>query len=79
MAVVEALRTRGPVRDSVGLNSNARERNIAGRVRLTAEAAQGEVLVVDDIVTTGATAREAVRVLTAGGARVIAVLTLARA
>jgi len=79
MAVVEALRTRGPVRDSVGLNSNARERNIAGRVRLTAEAAHGEVLVVDDIVTTGATAREAVRVLTAGGARVIAVLTLARA
>ena len=32
--VVRALRTRAMVRDSVGLTSAARERNIAGRVRL---------------------------------------------
>jgi predicted amidophosphoribosyltransferase len=36
-----------------------------------------EVLLVDDVVTTGATARESVRMLHAGGVRVAAVLALA--
>jgi predicted amidophosphoribosyltransferase len=36
-----------------------------------------EVVVVDDIVTTGATARESVRVLQDAGTRVAAVLTIA--
>lgn len=76
IAMLPALRTAALVRDSVGLGSTARERNIAGRVRLTARPA-GEVLLVDDVVTTGVTAREAVRVLHSGGARVAAVLTLA--
>jgi predicted amidophosphoribosyltransferase len=75
-AVAAVLRTTAGVRDSVGLSSTARERNISGRVRLTAAAPRGEVLLVDDVVTTGATAREAVRVLTAGGAAVSAVLAL---
>jgi len=77
IGVAPVLRTTGLVRDSVGLNSAARERNIAGRVRLSA-VPPGEVLLVDDIITTGATAREAVRVLVAGGARVTAVLALAQ-
>ncbi|MCA2247373.1 hypothetical protein JF729_06140 [Mycobacterium intracellulare] len=38
-----------------------------------------DVMVVDDIVTTGATARESVRVLQAAGVRVVAVLTIAAA
>ena len=38
-----------------------------------------EVLLVDDIVTTGATARESVRALYAAGVRVAAVLTIAHA
>lgn len=80
--VVPALRTAGPARDSVGLSTSARERNIAGRVRLTRAGRRrwtGEVLLVDDIVTTGATARESVRALVAGGAQVAAVLAVAQA
>jgi len=72
------LRTAGPARDSVGLGVAGRERNIAGRVRM-AGPLTGEVVLVDDIVTTGATAREAVRALACGGAAVSAVLTVAHA
>ena len=66
------------VRDSVGLTIADRERNLSGRVKIT-KAVSGDVLLVDDIVTTGATAREAVRVLAGSGANVTAVLTLAYA
>ena len=79
VGVVAALRTSAGVRDSAGLSGPDRERNIAGRVRLTRPVPAGEVLVVDDIVTTGATAREAVRVLGAAGVPVAAVLALAHA
>jgi predicted amidophosphoribosyltransferase len=78
IAVANVLRTAALARDSAGLGSSARQRNIAGRVRLRT-CPPGEVLLVDDIVTTGATAREAVRALVSGGARVSAVLTLAHA
>jgi predicted amidophosphoribosyltransferase len=75
--VATVLRTGGLVRDSVGLSTTARERNITGRVRLTGPVPRGEILVVDDVLSTGATAREAVRVLAAGGGQVSAVLTVA--
>lgn len=78
LRVVPALRTAALVRDSTGLSSAARERNIAGRVRLTRRPA-GEVLIVDDVLTTGATAREAVRTLAAAGVGVAAVLVIAHA
>jgi predicted amidophosphoribosyltransferase len=78
LSVVQALRTRALVADSVGLSSAARQRNIAGRVRAVRPVA-GEVLVVDDIVTTGATARESVRVLQTIGASVVAVLAVSNA
>lgn len=78
-AVVPALRMTALVRDSVGLSSAARQRNVSGRVRLTATVPDGDVLVVDDVVTTGATAAEAVRVLQTSGAGVVGVLALANA
>jgi predicted amidophosphoribosyltransferase len=78
LRVVQALRMRGLVRDSVGLSSADRQRNIAGRVKLTRPVA-GAVLVVDDIVTTGATATESVRVLHIAGAQVAAVFAIANA
>lgn len=77
IAVVPVLRIRGMARDSVGLGTAARERNIAGRVLLRGRRPASEVLVVDDVVTTGATARESVRVLRAAEIRVAAVLTVA--
>ncbi|OMC40313.1 phosphoribosyltransferase [Mycobacterium sp. GA-1841] len=76
--VVPALRLRPWVRDSVGLSGAARQRNIAGRVRLVKPIA-GEVVLVDDIVTTGATAAESVRMLARAGADVSAVLAIAHA
>jgi predicted amidophosphoribosyltransferase len=77
ISVVRALRMRALARDSVGLTTSARERNVAGRVLLRATVPRTEVVVVDDIVTTGATARESVRVLQDAGTRVAAVLTIA--
>ena len=79
--VVAALRMNALVRDSVGLSSTARQKNVAGRVRLRAcaEGLVGDVLVVDDIVTTGATASESVRIVQTSGACVVAVLALANA
>ncbi|MCV7028008.1 ComF family protein [Mycobacterium sherrisii] len=79
VTVRPVLRLKALSRDSVGLDPGARERNVAGRVLLRGRWPRSEVLLVDDVVTTGATARESVRVLTAGGVAVTAVLALAAA
>jgi predicted amidophosphoribosyltransferase len=76
--VVQALGMRAFTRDSVGLSAGAREANIAGRVRVR-KPVHGEVVLVDDVVTTGATACEAVRVLQTAGACVVAMLAVAHA
>ncbi len=76
--VVQALRSRAFTRDSVGLSVPDRQRNVANRVRLV-RAVDGPIVLVDDIITTGATATESVRVLQTAGAAVLAVLTLANA
>ncbi|MBS4729054.1 ComF family protein [Mycobacterium sp. SM1] len=79
--VVQGLRMRAWARDSVGLSGAERERNIVGRVVLRTPQLpeNGEVLLVDDVVTTGATARESVRILRSAGMQVAGVLTLAAA
>ncbi|OBK52204.1 ComF family protein [Mycobacterium sp. 1081908.1] len=79
IAVAPALRMKALARDSVGLGTSARERNIAGRVVLRGAPPRTEVVLVDDIVTTGATARESVRMLRGAGIGVAAVLALAAA
>ncbi len=80
-SVVPALQMTAFVRDSVGLSSAARQKNVAGRVRCMGgiDGLPGDVVVVDDIVTTGATAAESVRVLQTCEAGVVAVLALANA
>jgi predicted amidophosphoribosyltransferase len=77
VTVLPALRMKALTRDSVGLGTAERERNVAGRVLLRGRPPHTEVLLVDDIVTTGATARESVRILSAAGVRVTAVLAIA--
>jgi predicted amidophosphoribosyltransferase len=79
--VVRALRMKTLARDSVGLSSAARQRNVAGQVRMRRprKGFAGDVVLVDDIVTTGATAAESVRILQTSGAGVVAVLALAHA
>ena len=82
MTVAAALRMRALTRDSVGLGSGARERNISGGVLLRRGRPQlggGDVLLVDDVVTTGATLAESVRVLRSGGVPVTAALVIAAA
>lgn len=76
--VSQALRMRAMVRDSVGLSGADRQRNVAGRVKKI-RPVTGAVLVVDDIVTTGATSCESVRVLGIAGAQVACVLAIANA
>lgn len=75
------LSTARGVRDSVGLTPAQRQRNLAGRIRARPEFCRTDlpVLLVDDIVTTGATAAESVRVLARAGFTTSGILTIARA
>jgi len=56
-----------------------RRRNLRGACRVQGNVHGREVMLVDDILTTGATARECARVLIAAGASKVWVVTLARA
>lgn len=72
------LRVGQPVRDQVGLSASERRQNLAGAFVATQyvserQAVRHPMIVVDDIVTTGATAAEAVRALQAAGHRVLGV------
>lgn len=78
---VPALRMRGAVRDSVGLDPAQRRANLHGRIatrpgpRLDALfVPNAEVVLVDDVLTTGATAGESVRTLARVGVDVRAVM-----
>ncbi len=64
-------------RDQAGLDRAARLANLAGAFRCRGPAPRGRVVVVDDIVTTGATLAEAVRACTAGGWEVAGAATVA--
>ncbi|MFC5337582.1 ComF family protein [Leucobacter denitrificans] len=79
--LVNVLRVLRGRTGQVGLDAESRERNarrVAVRKRATKLAGR-EVILVDDIVTTGATTRAACEVLEAAGMRVIAVVALCHA
>ncbi|MCP2167966.1 ComF family protein [Goodfellowiella coeruleoviolacea] len=81
-AVAPALRLAAGVRDSVGLTAHQRAVNLAGRVRprrAGLPAPGTPVVLIDDVVTTGATAAACTRALADAGLVVTAVLALTRA
>lgn len=78
-AVAPALRLSFGVRDSVGLDAAARAANLAGRVRVRRSGSPPPgtgVVLVDDVLTTGATVDECVRALGRAGLPTLAVLVL---
>ncbi|HYI51872.1 MAG TPA: phosphoribosyltransferase family protein [Microbacterium sp.] len=76
LRVTRLLETARTTADQRGLDRAARRLNVAGSLR--ARGAEGaRVVVIDDVVTTGATLEEAVRALRAGGAEVIGAATIA--
>lgn len=81
-AVADALVLAPGVRDSVGLDRAARRANLAGRVRLSPGRLPppgSAVVLLDDVLTTGATVAECASVLTGAGFRVSAALAFTSA
>lgn len=82
---VRLLHTRPGIVDQAGLGAAARAANLDGSMacpaaalrRLAARRDRARVVVCDDVLTTGATAREAQRALESVGLRVSAVATVA--
>lgn len=79
-AGLRAERVLAPARrtaDQRGLGRGERRRNVAGSFIVTRAVAGRRVVVVDDVVTTGATLAEAARALRAAGAQVVGCATVA--
>jgi predicted amidophosphoribosyltransferase len=85
VAVRRLLGVHAAVRDQAGLDAGQRAANLAGsmvvrgqaRARLARAGVPVSIVVCDDVLTTGATAREAQRALEDSGLRVRAVVTVA--
>lgn len=71
-------RERATVRQ-VGLTEAERDKNVRGAFAASAKVNGHSVVLIDDVLTTGSTAREAARVLKAAGAVQVSILTVARA
>ncbi len=74
--VIERVRS---TESSFVLSRRGRRRNLRGAFRMKGDVSGREVLLIDDILTSGATARECARVLMRAGADKVWVATLARA
>jgi len=72
------LSRRHGIRSQTELTADERRANVAQAFAASPHVAGAHVLVIDDILTTGATAGECARTLRAAGARVVGVLAVAR-
>lgn len=68
---------RGRRADQRGLDSASRAENVRGSMRSRPAIGGGAIVLVDDVVTTGATFDEAARTLREAGARVVSAVALA--
>jgi ComF family protein len=75
-ALLRRVRTTVPQQ---GLDASARKSNLRGAFTVTGSLAGRHLLLVDDVLTTGATAGECTRVLQAAGAASVEVAVLGRA
>lgn len=78
--LVHALKRRRATATQAGLASAGRRKNVAGAFAITqgAELKDKKILLIDDVMTTGATARACAAALKRGGAKSVSLLTLAR-
>ncbi len=74
-----ALVRRKSTEHQFELSRRERRRNLIGAFEVTGDVRGREVLLIDDVLTTGATARECARVLRRAGASKVWVATVARA
>jgi ComF family protein len=76
--LIHVLRRGAATRAQAGLSNSQRRENVAGAFRARHRVAGLRILLVDDVMTTGATVSACARALKKAGARSVAVLTLAR-
>ena len=72
------LRRQGATRAQAGLSNAQRRENVAGAFRARRRVAGLRILLIDDVMTTGATAGACAVALKKAGARSVSLLTLAR-
>ena len=74
-----AVQRQQPTRSQSGLSAKARVRNLKGAFSVSAKALPASVLIVDDVITTGATIDELAKTLDKAGVEKIEIATIARA
>jgi predicted amidophosphoribosyltransferase len=76
------VRRKKPTRQQVGLSADARQRNVAGAFAahpdLLLRLKGRRAIIVDDVITTGATVKAVTRVLKSAGAEKVDVVSFAR-
>ncbi|WP_262401821.1 ComF family protein [Actinomadura sp. CNU-125] len=77
LTAVHALRQRRGVADQAGLTAAQRAANLRDAIVVRVPVAGRRIILVDDLVTTGASLSEASRALRAAGAEVVGAATVA--
>ena len=77
--LTRAVRRQEPTRAQTGLSAKARVHNLKGAFTVSGEALPDSVLIVDDVITTGATINELSKTLGKAGVKKVEIATIARA